>query len=429
MKGLWLAVAFLGSVSLARAEQESPSSLAETRFFRVHLLNGNVIDGDLIKRTDREVILRIRGGDISIRQDLVDSVEYVTIKSYADKAVFVPTPAARERAAAATNPAAVQAPASKLASAAFQANDYTIQKVGALLAELRKANPEAKLAVLENLVAVGGDTGPYLASLLDQLDSGTISVAAAVVVRSKDLRSVDLLLKHLENRNALVRTAAASALGGLGDERATPALVALLADKDPVVRTTAVSSLADIGGRKALAAILPICAEPDSETRIRAVEACFNMAARLGLQDDLLDGFTRVIDQAQPPARSDLLRALGRLGKPDSWRTISQYLGDDAVEVRSTAAGILAAVGPSDAALPVTRQLSRETDPKVRVQLAIAARKVGASDAVDGLIRCLRDDDEQVRNEALASLSVLTGMKLGPEPTAWENWRASHPSK
>jgi HEAT repeat protein len=136
-----------------------------------------------------------------------------------------------------------------------------------------------------------------------------------------------------------------------------------------------------------------------------------------------------VIEKASPPARADLLRAVGRLGKPNSWRTIGEHLGDDSAEVRSTAAGILAAVGPSDAAGPVARQLPRETDPKVRVQLAIAARKVGAKDAIDALIRCLRDDDEQVRAEALTSLSVLTGMKFGPDATAWENWRASTFSK
>src|SRR5581483_5533319 len=103
------------------------------------------------------------------------------------------------------------------------------------------------------------------------------------------------------------------------DERATPALVRLLGDKDPVVRTTAITALADVGGRKAFAAILPLSAEPDPESRTRALDACFSLAGKLGLQDDLLDGLSRAIDQAQPEARVDLLKAIGRLGKPDGW--------------------------------------------------------------------------------------------------------------
>src|SRR5579863_8190075 len=52
----------------------------EIRFYRVHLRNGNFIDGDLVKQSSKEVVLRLRSGEISIRSDQIDRLEFVKMR-------------------------------------------------------------------------------------------------------------------------------------------------------------------------------------------------------------------------------------------------------------------------------------------------------------------------------------------------------------
>lgn len=64
-------------------------------------------------------------------------------------------------------------------------------------------------------------------------------------------RAPRALLRAATDRNSLVRTCVAEALGDIGDPAATPALKRLLRDRHPVVRSYAASSLATVAGIRA----------------------------------------------------------------------------------------------------------------------------------------------------------------------------------
>ena len=58
-------LAFVLALSGLLGAQDSP--FQEVRFHRVHLLNGNFVDGTLVRQTKDELVLRIKGGEVGMR--------------------------------------------------------------------------------------------------------------------------------------------------------------------------------------------------------------------------------------------------------------------------------------------------------------------------------------------------------------------------
>jgi hypothetical protein len=54
----------------------------ETRFHRVHLRNGNFVDGHLLANEPEAVTLRVKTGELEISRDLVLKVEHMRIRSF-----------------------------------------------------------------------------------------------------------------------------------------------------------------------------------------------------------------------------------------------------------------------------------------------------------------------------------------------------------
>src|SRR6185436_21134294 len=93
-KGSLALALILSLASAAAAQQQDQAGWVYTRFYRVHLRNGNCVDGDLVKRTDKEVIIRLPSGEISFRNDQIEKVEFVKLKSYNDPAILLSKKAA-----------------------------------------------------------------------------------------------------------------------------------------------------------------------------------------------------------------------------------------------------------------------------------------------------------------------------------------------
>src|SRR5687768_4428544 len=85
-----------GSAGSAVAQDRPPEIIVSyIRFHRVHLRNGNVIDGDLIGLTDREAVLKLSVGHIAIRRTQIEKIEFVKMRSITEKApVVIPKPTA-----------------------------------------------------------------------------------------------------------------------------------------------------------------------------------------------------------------------------------------------------------------------------------------------------------------------------------------------
>lgn len=419
----------LGSPLMASAVQDP--AWVEIRFHRIHLRNGNFIDGSLIRQDSKEVVVKLPtvAGELAVRVDQIDRVEFIKMRGPAEKPETLKIDRGGPTTSALVTSDRSRPVKNVETTPIFKATEETRRKVDALLAELAHTNDEGKLSVMDRLGSVGGDAGPYLASLLDKVDRAEISIVTAAVVKNKDERSIPILGKLTLGQDTMLRTAAASALGGLANPSAVPLLLPLLKDKEATVRATAVTSLREMPDRQVFEALLVNLNDSDKEVRNQTIQISAAMGKSLEMEAEYADGIVRALEKANLRAKFDLLMALGRTKIKSKWTDIAPYLGSDEAELRSGAASALTALGAQEAGRAVADQANSETDNRVKIQLCTAARQLAAKGAVDALIRWLRDDNEQVHVEALNALQILTGQKLGDNAGRWEAWRAENRDK
>lgn len=169
-----------------------------------------------------------------------------------------------------------------------------------------------------------------------------ISMATQSGIRGEGERFLGEVLGLLHNGDPAIRTAAATALGVIGDERTLTSLKAASEDPDGGVAAAATLARARLGDPSApheacerLSARLR-----DGETDERACAA--RALGALGLHDaygPLLDA----LHDGAPEVREDAAEALGRLGDGHAAQELVQLsFSDPAGGVRSAALGALA---------------------------------------------------------------------------------------
>jgi HEAT repeat protein len=174
-----------------------------------------------------------------------------------------------------------------------------------------------------------------------------------------------------------VRTAAARALGDIGDARAVEPLIAALKDKDSHVREATVRALGKIGDARAVKALSAALKGGDWLVRKAAAEA------------------------------------LGKIGDARAVKPLIAALKDEVSDVREAAAGALCEIGDARAVEPLIAAL-KDGNFYVRQAAAGALGAIGAP-AVKPLIAALKDKDSDVRKAAAGALG-----KIGWKPEKGE---------
>jgi HEAT repeat protein len=146
-----------------------------------------------------------------------------------------------------------------------------LERVGELTAgDLRRGFADPAPVVRRRAAeAAGTHPGVSLAVLLDDADATVVEVAAWACGEQEavdDAVLARLIRLATEHTDALVREAAAAALGAIGDTRGLPAILAACADK-PAVRRRAVLALAPVDGPDVDAAIERALADRDWQVR------------------------------------------------------------------------------------------------------------------------------------------------------------------
>lgn len=384
---------------LVLAQDARPS---ETRFHRVHLRNGNFVDGDLIKDTEREVMLRLKFGEFVIRRDQVSRIELVKIAG-AGEAPKVVTPA--RKPGPAVKPAA--APPARLA---------------ALVHSLKRATGDAKYEILQEIIGLGPEAVDPLVELLAGPDEELRPFIAAALIEKKEPRTLPRVTPLLAHPGAGVRSEAARVVAGLGDRSGAAHVRPLLADPAPRVRESAIAAVEALEGASGLDPAARLLLDPDGTVRNRAIRACFTLSDRHGLAEDLARLLVNALETSRGEATADLLGALGTLGRRDLAPRLLPRLGDDLPRVRAAAVGALANLGAG--ADEILELLPRERDFRVRAQLALAAQKLKLQRAIDPLIAWLSGGEPEPRELAVRALRALTGQDHGTDAGKWTEWWA-----
>jgi HEAT repeat protein len=275
---------------------------------------------------------------------------------------------------------------------------------------------------------------------------------------------VRLLSPALADPRALVRDAAADALGELGDKDAiAPLLRAYLDDPHDLVFGNAVYAIARIGGDEARAALVAILGDRNRYQNVRwpaaealgilrdraavpalvaalddefaivrryaakalgsigAREALPSLWARLENDDDAsviiaaaealgqmpdpasAPGLARRLDNMHPGVREAAALALAKVDPPTLLEVLRRTIADEAVPWRGQALRQLAEAFGWET-LPTLLLLSRDRNPEVRVGAADGLRLVPGDASAERLVEMLADEDGEVREAAVSAL-------------------------
>jgi len=295
--------------------------------------------------------------------------------------------------------------------------------VPALFEAVEQGGPMGRREVISTLVRIGRVTLEPVLAGLDHPSPAVRSAAAEALGLVGDRRGLSPLTARLRDEHPDVRQEAAAALTRL--EGAAQALLSALRDREPRARQSAAISLARMREERAVRPLLGLLADPDAEVRRSAGAALAmlgpaagpSLVGALGDADPRLrraaaevlgvmahapaiEPLARLLDDAQPEVRAAAQSALHQMSL--------RFLGDLRLPGegrRRAAVEALARIGPP--IVPVLLDSLREADPALRAGAAEALGRARVARAAPRLVALLGDADPGVRAAAAGALEAL----------------------
>lgn len=418
---------------LLSAALQQPEYL-ESRFHRIHLRNGNFIDGQVVSEAASFVTVRIGGGSMTVRRDLIERVEYVKIRSLKEAPQIVKAPEKDPEAAPKAGPLTPPKVAAERRKERGTDSSRSVApavraRLEELLDRMEKAPNEEKAAIGREIAEMGAETAVFLADALESLDAGSLPVVGGILGDLKAEDSVPLLQKALKSSRPEVRIQAAMAFGAQAKTVDGPEFVALLQDSNDDVKSVAIEVLGRLGVAEALDPISKLCSSNVLHVRQRAFTAAVEIAKKTGREDQIETLFRDTLDKTQGEARADTIMKIAQARFRAIGPLFKTYLSDDHPQVRAASAFALGQLGDRSFGDAVADRIASEDDKWTRLYLAEACVKLVARKGIDPLIEWLDDKDPEIRNGAVVALKQLTGANPGIDRAAWTAWRAQSPQK
>jgi HEAT repeat protein len=258
---------------------------------------------------------------------------------------------------------------------------------------------------VENLKAKRNIKG-LIKALGYQEDTTVRSAAAEALGQIGDVEAAEPLIAALKDIDKLVRLRAAQALGRIGNERAVKPLIAALRDDDRLMREAAAEALEHLDWQ-------PDKSEAGADYWI--VKRQWAKCAKIGAP--AVEPLIAVLKDGDDNVRRGVAKALGKTGDPRAVEPLIAALKDGSV--RRAAAGALAQIGTS-AVEPLVSTL-KDNDRLVRKAAARALGQIGDARAIEPLTAALKDGDRLVREAAAEALDNLD-WKPGKDRTGATYW-------
>lgn len=273
-------------------------------------------------------------------------------------------------------------------------------------------------AVLNALGRVGAHREGELRERIFQLlmtrftRGGTLVRAAAATALGilGDERSLDSLIRTAIFARYSLQEAAIQALGLLGHPQAAPSLVGLLATGDDSLRQLATESLIRLGP-EAGSAVLPLLHHHDARVRRDAAYVLGKIQARQATSQ-----LIEALEDLDSEVREMASRALGAIGDPSAIMPLTRALKDSAAAVRKAAALVLGSFRDPRTVGPLCLALW-DLDATVRWFAAYSLGTIGDERAIPSLCQVLNDRFEDA---ALASSDALANIGEAAIPALTE---------
>jgi len=327
----------------------------------------------------------------------------------------------------------------------------TAEAAGALVFALADPEPSVRGSAASALAAIGE---PAIEPLIRYLAGWVGSLGLVVpdlLGRLRAAAGLDILLRHLDEPEAPVRTAiaralgaiclelrrsapadpaaldrakaglldllrdlepevlvaAAAALGFVGDPEVCNALLDEMADDNPVVRRAAAEALGHIGDRRAAAALAQAAADdPADEVRHAADAALRSISNRTvgvlveALASDVLPERIRALAALLEEGRTAIIPLTELLRRPEPG-------------ARAAAAEALGLLG-DPAALDYLLPLLGDEESSVRLAVARALGRIRHTRSAERLAQALEDQDPKVSAAAAGALEALGELAVEP---------------
>ncbi len=386
-------VAFLmGLAGEAWAQQQDPlppSPWVETRFHRVHLRNGNAVDGQLVRASAKAVTLQLKAGEIAIRRDLIDHVEMVKMRSLREPAPPAPKPeppAGEKHAEPAKDEEKTgSAPPAALATSLPEVERRRLEK--ALTAWIH-APVAFRGDLLPRLEPLSGENVRYLAALLQEKPRRfPIDPICDVLAQKRDPSTVPVLGGFLDGAPMKERETAIQALRTMGLPECAPYLFKALDD-------------------------------PASSVWRPASEALVALN-RESPQSRVVDTLLSRVEQAREKAPYAM--TLGAIGSSDAYRGLLYLSRSHDDDTRLAALqGLMPLLRVEEADHVVAALYSPV--PAIRKQACSLLGKVKYRPMARSLIDMIEDRDVGVAIDAHRALQEITGQAMARDRRLWQDW-------
>jgi hypothetical protein len=373
-----------------KADDAAKSPWEFHRFHRIHLRNGAFIDGHLLADEPREVTLQIKAGRFGVKRDMIDYVEFVTIRS------LKPTPSAPVEAKAPAADAAEGAPMPAVAAAApAPGSASTRGHVDRLLADWKESQEQVPYDLTPRLLALGPDAVSYACWLVANRVEGTPVREIIVAVSGTDHPSV----------YGALETVAGS---GNADEQ-----------------QAAVEALEFSSRSTSAELLIKFLGSPSAQVWRAASEALLRLH-RKGVVTELTFQLAAKLDKAMEKAPYAI--TIAKIGDAEGRRALMDAARFTAPEQRAPILqGLAMYENPDDADLGLPLLTDRE--PQARRDACEFLGRIKALSTCPDLIDRLSDDDSAVVDAAHWALRKLSGERFGKDSDLWTRWWTATGSK
>lgn len=248
-------------------------------------------------------------------------------------------------------------------------------------------------------------------------------VRALGMSHTDEARSV--IINAMKDSDPEIRLSAIDTLAKEHDNSVLQAVLPLAQDQDPRVAAQTVTMLGELRDKDAEKLLIEnVTKNPVANVRAKSAFALGRIGSKEAqhvLKMALFDG------KEQLEVKLASVEALGMIGGPEDFATLSQVLkGDD--EALKAATAIIASQLRLANSGPAVRELARDADPHIRYS-AIIAMGMWPSEYVTDLLKTVLDDKEDIENRitAITSLDGVSSEKM-PQDTVAEIAKLLNPN-
>jgi len=434
----------LGTLILLFAPQATVPEWIPTH--RIHLLNGNSIDGVLLRLDSRRALafLRLPIGEMAVRFSEISRMSVAAAekcclglpggdyrihgirpRTKGEKAVqTVVEKEPREKEPEEQIPRIVETPVVIEPSRLPTTDSDVRRRVDEYLKKIRAATESEREGLIPGLLDLGPGAAEYLADLIDRTDEETALWIVTALQGRNDPRSVGILTDKLKSKVAWVRWASIQALSMMIEPESVALLRPSLQDPDPAVRMAAISAVEKLLDEESLEPIARLTADPDPGVGRRAGVALGILAKKYERIPDAVEMLTNFLPDVSGKTRAEVIEALWKLGDPESAATIVPYVSDSEPAVRISAVRGCGELKSKEAIAGLAERLREEPDRWVKVQICNAFDKIRSDEAIGPLIDLMEEDEDSEIDEAASrALQHITGQReFGQDHDQWREW-------